>query len=150
MNETQRKEILDLLAQGKISIDETVQMLSEEDNLPSSSIDEPVHKVDISTNSPDEIGSEKDQKVEKSVSGENRPKWLRIKVSNLENGKNKVSINIPFGLVEFGIGIANVFSPPNDQFKFDRVKEFVAASEPGILIDVEDNDSNEHVKVFLD
>ncbi len=163
MDENQRKEILDLLAKGKISIEETVQLLSDEIDVSSQNVDEPVHKVDLSTtqhlaeeiiieNEEDENKPASDQGLEgvKSSSKNKNPKWLRIKVSNLDSGKNKVSVNIPFSLVEFGIGMANVFSPENDRFQVENIKEFVAETESGVLVDVEDSDSNEHVKIFIE
>jgi len=167
MNENQRKEILDLLAKGKINIDEAVQMLSIDNDLGSLAVDEPIHEVDVLVDSQIEIDEDKlseqnisqeaidynpnnDLKVEKHLYGQSNPKWLRIKVSNLESGKDKVSVNIPFGLVEFGLGIANVFSTNDDQINLDQVKDIITSSESGILIEVEDNGSNEQVKIFFD
>ena len=79
-----------------------------------------------------------------------RPRWLRVQIVNTKTGKNKFSVNVPFGVVKFGLGIARVFSPEMDGVDFDEIGELISNADAGLLVDVQDEDSNEHVKIFFD
>ena len=168
MSETTRKEILDLLARGKISVDEAVVLLSEVRDQEQgvdrelSPDDAPVHKVDTLTDDAEKIViieeletavlKEKQPPVEsgKAVKDGHSPNWLRVRVRNLDTGKNKVTVNVPFGMVKFGLNIASHFSPELKDFDLRELNSFMAGAETGILVDVEDDESNEHVQVFLE
>ena len=76
------------------------------------------------------------------VSNGQKPSWFRVRVKKLDNGKSKVSVNIPLGLVKFGLSIANRFSPELDGVDLDELNEMLQNDEAGILVDVRDEESN--------
>ena len=162
-----REEILDLLSRGKISIDEAVSMLDQstlEKRSPEE--DEPLYRAEMDQGfEGDEIVKIKleEESVEKGQAEVNesipepkhngngkRPRWLRVQVVNTKTGKNKVTVNIPFGMVRFGLGLASVFSPEMKGVDLDDVREMFDNAEAGLLVDVQDDESNEHVRVFFE
>lgn len=171
-----REEILDLLARGKISIDEAVELLdhsSGQTNSLLSDDDEPLYKAEVEQGFDDaeavKIKIDDDLVTEKILVKENdfqandmmqseiknngnskQPRWLRVQVVNSETGKNKVTVNVPFAMVKFGLGIAQVFSPEMKGVDLNEINELFSNVDAGILVDVQDEDSNEHVKIFFD
>lgn len=161
-----RKEILDLLARGKISIDEAVSLLDQSEARDRySGNDEPLYKAEM-VQRPDAEEIEEIKFHEASVSPEHdvqktmpevkrdgngkQPRWLRVQVVDTRTGKNKVMVNIPFGMVKFGMGIASVFSPEIRNVDLEDVSEIFNQAEPGLLVDVQDDEDNEHVRVFFE
>lgn len=154
-----RKEILDLLAGGKISVDEAATLLSQA-------------VVDTSAGAPPEPPAapeppeppEQDWQVEEGafklekepaleaepeLKPKQKPGWFRVRVNNLETGKSKVSVNIPVRMLKFGFTVASHFTPQMD-VNMRELEEMLADGERGILVDVRDEESNEHVQLYLD
>jgi hypothetical protein len=77
-------------------------------------------------------------------------RWFRVRVKNLETGKNKVSVNIPMPMVKFGLKIGRQFSSELDQLNLDEMYNAMGNMENGMIVDVQDEESNEHVQVFID
>ena len=162
-----REEVLDLLARGKISIDEAVDLLdrSAADAGPATA-DEPLYKAEMDQGFDgedvakikisEEFGFADQPETEdmstsiKQKGNSQQPRWLRVQVLNSETGKSKVTVNVPFAMVKFGLGVARVFSPEMKGVDLDEVGELFNNAEPGILVDVQDDESNEHVKVFFE
>lgn len=169
-----REEILDLLARGKISIDDAVGLLDHSSGQMDSPVsDEPLFKAEmeqgfdvteeVNIKVYDEMAAEKNLIKEKNIQLNDRtqseiknsdsskqPRWLRVQVVNSETGKNKVTVNVPFAMVKFGLGIAQVFSPEMKGVDLNEIGELFANADAGLLVDVQDDDSNEHVKIFFD
>jgi predicted HTH domain antitoxin len=175
MSETEkREEILDLLARGKISIDEAVEMLDHSSGQTNSLLsDEPLFRAemeqdfdaveevkikiddDLSTEKIPTIGEDIQsndmmQSEIKTNGNSKQPRWLRVQVVNSKTGNNKVTVNVPFAMVKFGLGIAQVFSPEIKGVDLNEINELFSNADAGILVDVQDEDSNEHVKIFFD
>jgi hypothetical protein len=155
-----RKEVLELLARGKITIDEAVILL-ESRSIPQTSAakeekvpDEEVSlKVDVSLideDEPDVLLPVEELPLPKAKSSGAEPRWLRIFVSDLTTGKSKVKVNIPFGMVKFGMGVARVFTPEEYSSSLDGITELMAGADSGLLVDVQDEEDNEHVRIYFD
>ncbi|MDX1413555.1 MAG: hypothetical protein R3293_05140 [Candidatus Promineifilaceae bacterium] len=164
-----REEILDLLSRGKITIDEAVGLLNRTSAAEQKYEQEaPVFKAEIvddeenvevaRVKEPDPIEDsavfknhviDKDNPRTRTHEGGN-PRWLRILVADLDSGKNKVSVNVPFAMVKFGLGVARVFSPEIEGVNLEEVSEMFSHAGDGLLVDVEDVESNEHVQIYLD
>lgn len=163
-----REEVLDLLSRGKISIDDAVRMLDRtETGKAGPQEDEPLYKAEMDQGySGDDIVKIKldeastvdepvtNQEAKPITSKDDRvgrqPRWLRVQVVNKQTGKNKVTVNVPFGMVKFGLGIARAFSPEMQGIELDDINEIFNQAEPGLLVDVQDDESNEHVRVFFE
>ena len=154
MSKADRKEVLDLLANGKITADEAAQLLSQptEPAAPSPPTPpEPVVAVEevepvakIKTAIAIEIDDETDYKAENT----GKPQWFKVRVTNMETGKNKVSVNIPLRMMQWGIRLGSQFTDELKGLKLDEMQHMMG--EKGMLVEVMDEDSNEHVQVYLE
>jgi hypothetical protein len=83
-----------------------------------------------------------------SAVGEPRKGWLRVRVSDTATGKTKVNVNLPLGLVDAGLNIAQQFVPDMG------VDELAAAIKDsglaGKIVDVVDEEDGEHVEIFIE
>lgn len=157
--EASRAEILDLLSRGKISIDQAVEMLDASQTAD----DGPVYKAetgqaadtdDVVALKVGEFAGLKDESetIATDAAGDEitRPRWLRVRVTNGTTGKNKVTVNVPMAMVKFGLGIARIISPDMPPIDLDEFGEMFNEVESGLLVDVQDDESNEHVRVFVE
>lgn len=120
-----RTEILKLVETGKLSATEGIQLLNSLDRAPS--IAPP---------------------PQKSVSTKGR--WLRIRVTNLTTQAPKVNVNLPLGLVSAGLRIGQRYAPELRNVDWDQVLEEVQNGANGKLVEVEDQEDNERVEIFVD
>ncbi len=164
MEPNDKYEILRLLSEGKISASEAVELLDKSGDPAGGqqpAIDETIiveksppasklNAIDHPDPEPFKIKvSEDDLAI---VDGnEKKPRWLKIRVSELSSGRNKVNISLPMGFVGFGLGIARRFGADfDDEYKIDEMWNAIKQGEHGMLVDVEDEEDNEHVQIFLD
>lgn len=121
----ERMKILNMIREGKISAEEGAKLLSA-------------------------LGdSEKPTRTPSSrTSGE--PRWFRVRVTDLVNGKTKVSVNIPFGLMEWGMQIGAQFAPEVGDLDFEQLKEMLESGVEGKVVDVIDEEDGEHVEIFIE
>jgi hypothetical protein len=164
---TSRVEILDLLARGKIGVDEAARMLREATDAGSAKAAdaEPIKEtVKPNGEGRDEVADEvilieeeadgssmvaKAAEVEPAVGAE-EPRWLRIRVSNLETGKDKVLVNIPFGMVRFGLNVARWFASDLKNADLSGFEDVMTGARRGVLVDVHDEESNEQVEIYVE
>ncbi len=143
MSKPSRMEILDLLSNGKITAAEAADLLSNVGESaqkaapppPAAKAPEPV-KVAATIPNSGESGQE--------------PNWFRVRVANLETGKNRVTVNIPVKMMKFGLKIGSRFSPEIENLDWNELTGMIQDMKIGMLVDVQDEDSNEHVQVYLD
>ena len=145
-NAEKRQEILQLLATGKITVEEATKMLSGESQ-PESIVEKqpkPASELD------ELIKVEPDPALKYTrKNGRTRPSWLRVRVSDMKTGKNKVTVNVPMRLVRFGMSVGSRFSPELEGLDWDELSEFLD-SERGMLVDVQDEEDGEHVQIFVE
>lgn len=141
-----RKEILDLLAKGKITAVEAAEMLSTSSQTKKQT--SPPEPEALKAEIP--VEEEVDIKTAvKSTTNPNSPRWLRVRVRNMETGKNKVSVNLPFGMFKFGFNMARNFTSSLDGIDIDEMAATLKQNEDGMLVEVQDEESNEQVQIFL-
>jgi hypothetical protein len=161
-----RTEVLELLAKGKISIDEAVNLLDR----PESAAAEVVKSESLTDiNSTIEVNKSAGKEVVKDMlnsedleveiedipmpvekPSRKEPRWLRIHVGDLTTGKSKVKVNIPFGMVKFGLGLAQIFAPQEYGSNFEQIGDMMAEADSGVLVDVQDVEDNEHVRIYFE
>ncbi|MBX3056650.1 MAG: hypothetical protein KF770_09275 [Anaerolineae bacterium] len=135
---TSRKEILELLANGKITADEAAELLSQ-----------PAAPAAEETAVPD-VKLLKEEEAIQARNGGKKPGWLHVRVRDLESGRNKVTVNIPLGMVKFGMKIGGRFSPELNGLDWNELETMMNDMESGLLVDVQDEEGGEHVQVFVD
>lgn len=140
MSKPSRMEILELLSNGKITAVEAASLLSDIDT-PAEAAPPPVEEMpEVATLKAAEAGSENGPE----------PSWFRVRVSNLETGKNRVTVNIPVRMMKFGLKIGSRFSPEIGDLDWNELTGMMKDMKTGMLVDVQDEESNEHVQVYLD
>lgn len=174
MNTTDRSAILNMLATGKITAAEAMDLLDKKepvaqdppesvgatDAIKASEMAQSVYEDELSI---EEIKAEKsgntdpfkgltitEDDVLLQKDGQ-RPRWLKIRVRDLGTGRNKVSVTLPLGLVSFGLGIARRFGADfDDDHNVDELWRQLKEGQRGVLVDVEDEEDNEQVQIYLD
>jgi len=148
-----RSDVLQLLADGKITAVEAAALLSS-----SKPVEEPVD-VDLALDASkagEEIEIDIDEPVQKpvkqtAVSGNGRqPTWFRIRVNDLDTGRSKVSVNIPVKMLNLGLRIGRRFSRELDELDWDEIGGLMNDLEQGMLVEVKDETSHEHVQLFFE
>lgn len=79
-------------------------------------------------------------------------KWLRIRVTNREGGKEKVSVNLPIGLVNVGMKLGTKFVPELHDLDPADISEAIEAIKRGAsgkIVEVDD-EHGEHVEIFVE
>jgi hypothetical protein len=121
----ERMKILNMINEGKITAEEGSKLLSALTRR-----------------------SEKSKKVAKrGLTGQ----WLRVRVTDMSTGKAKVNVNVPMKLVDAGLNIAAQFTPEMEGAQMmDAVKEALAENIQGKIVDVVDEEDQEHVEIFIE
>ncbi len=121
----ERMKILNMINEGKITAEEGSKLLSALTRR-----------------------SEKPKKVSKSGLSN---RWLRVRVTDMSTGKAKVNVNVPMKLVDAGLNIAAQFTPEMEGAQMmDAVKEALAENIRGKIVDVIDEEDQEHVEIFIE
>ncbi len=81
-------------------------------------------------------------------------KWLKIRVQTMDDNP-KVNVNIPISLVEVGLKLAKKFDPKLedaalDQIDLDEIIEAVKNGAEGKLVDVEDEENQTKVQIYVE
>jgi hypothetical protein len=82
--------------------------------------------------------------------GPSEPRWFRVRVTDLESGKNKVSVNLPMSLVDVGTRMGARFAPELEDMDFDDIVEQIKSGAQGKIIEVEDTEGGERVEIYVE
>jgi len=77
-------------------------------------------------------------------------RWFRVRVTDLKTGKVKVNVNIPMALVNVGIKMGARFVPNAKETDLEKLAEAMRSGAQGKVVDVEDDESEERVEVFVE
>ncbi len=79
------------------------------------------------------------------------PRWFRVRVTHADSGRSKASINIPLSLMDWGLRIGAQFAPEVGQVDLRELNRILEQDGVGgKIIDVLDEDDNEHVEIFVE
>ena len=78
------------------------------------------------------------------------PGWLRVRVTDLESGRPKASVNLPLCLVRTAARWGSHFAPETQGFDWDELVDALQEGAWGRIVDVEDDSSGERVQVFVE
>ena len=121
----ERMKILKMINDGKISAEEGSQLLS--------------------------ALSQRSDKPHSTARRSLSKQMLRVRVTDMSTGKAKVNVNVPMKLVDAGINIAAQFIPEmeNEQM-MEAIKEALSENLSGKIVDVIDEEDQEHVEIFIE
>jgi hypothetical protein len=77
-------------------------------------------------------------------------RWLHIRVTDLDSGRQKVNVNLPLAWVEVGMKIGARYQPEIAGFDINALVQQIHVGAEGKLIEVEDLEDNERVEIFVD
>ncbi len=77
-------------------------------------------------------------------------RWFRVRVSDVKNGRSKANINIPLGLMEWGLQVGAQFAPEVAEIDLAQLSEMLEAGAMGKIVDVVDEEDGEHVEIFIE
>jgi hypothetical protein len=125
----ERIRILKLIQEGKVTAEEGAKLLSA---LSSSAT------------------KTKKTRVPTGASGGKTPRWFRVRVTDLVTGKTKTSVNIPLGLMEWGLKIGAQYAPEVQGLDMNQLTEMLQAGAMGKVVDVIDEEDGEHVEIYIE
>ncbi|MBE2235422.1 MAG: hypothetical protein IAE85_18140 [Anaerolinea sp.] len=77
-------------------------------------------------------------------------RWLRVRVTDAQTGRNKVNVTIPMGLVDVGLKMGARFAPEMEGFDLTHLAEMVRSGATGKLVEVQDREDGELVEIFVE
>ena len=134
--ETKRREILQMLAKGSISADEASELLGQLKNEPAA--------VPPAPEAP-----EPPQVPEPPSATRGKPRWLNVRVTDAATQRDKVSVRIPLSLARVGLRMGAKFAPEIEEIEWDDVLSELSATDVGTLVEVQDEEDGEHVRIFI-
>ena len=120
----ERIQILEMVEEGKITASEAMELLN---------------------------ALERNQE---DIVPKNKAKWLKVRVNTMED-ETKVNVNIPIALVDVGLKLAKTYDPKLkesglDKINIDEILEAVKNGAEGKIVDVEDEENQTRVKVYVE
>ena len=125
----ERMRILKLIQEGKITAEEGAKLLSA-----------------LSSNA----GKTKKLRPTPSSVGSKQARWFRVRVTDMASGKTKTSVNIPLGLMEWGLQIGAQYAPDLGGLDTEQLMEMLQSGAMGKIVDVIDEEDGEHVEIFIE
>lgn len=77
-------------------------------------------------------------------------RWLRIRVSDIESGRQRVAVNLPLKWLSVGLRIGARFSPEVAGLDANELLAILQSGANGQVVDVEDLDDGERVQIFIE
>ncbi|MDT8307504.1 MAG: hypothetical protein RRC07_16345 [Anaerolineae bacterium] len=145
MNADERREILDLVAAGKLSPEQASLLLQGEPATVSALAGAAEQAEQVIPVEEDEV-----EMVKQEEKGEPRGRWLHIHVNDLKSGDRRVSVNVPLGLLRAGLALGGQVSPELRRFSWDDLSAALIDEQGGLIVEVKDEEDGEHVQIFVD
>ncbi len=77
-------------------------------------------------------------------------RWLRVRITDTLTNENKVSINIPMGLVRTGIRMGARFVPSDSEIDYQELMDAIQGGETGKIFEMIDEDQGERVEIWAE
>lgn len=122
MDTAERLRILQMLEEGKITAEEAAALLRA-------------------------LGGRKPGPAGPSPT--DKARCLRVRVTDIGSGKNKVNITIPLSLVRVGLRIAERFTPETE-VDWQGLAEAITGGAIGKIVEIEDGEDNERVEIYVE
>lgn len=148
---TTRMDILRMLSQGEIDVDRAAEMLSSAlDDMPPAPPPPPPSDAPLPPEPPPARAAYPPPPPPPVPQAPGN-RWLHIHVSDLASGRSRVRVNVPLGLVKFGLKLGARFT---DELDADTLRDVMDALDEnpisGTLVEVEDESDNERVHIYVD
>lgn len=149
MTPEERREILEMVASGKISADEASTLLQGDE--PAQSIASPSTEqvIPVEEESADPMKGAAAQSPSGAAAPSKRGRWLHIHINDLKSGNRRVSVNVPLGLVRAGLALGESVAPELGRFNWSGLTTALD-EQGGMIVEVKDEEDGEHVQIFVD
>jgi len=77
-------------------------------------------------------------------------RYMRVRVTDTFSGKTKVSVNLPLGLVDAGLNIASNFMPDLGENTAMEIGDAIREGLTGKIVDVFDEEDGEHIEIYIE
>lgn len=124
----ERKRILKLIQEGKITAEEGAKLLNALGSSDSSSKRRPMPA----------------QRSGKTAC------WVRVRVTDVATGKTKTTVNIPLGLIDWGLQIGAQYAPEVGGLDLNQLSEMLDEGTMGKIVDVINEEDGEHVEIYVE
>ena len=119
----ERIKILKMVEEGKISSEEAARLLK---TLSQSKADQPAQK------------------------DKRDPRWLRVRVTDMERNKTSVNVNLPVELVNVGLRLGARFIPEVEGVDLDELYQALREGMTGKIVDVVDEEEGQRVEIYVE
>jgi len=130
----ERVKILKMVQDGRISAEQAVQLLE--------ALEEGARRA-AARERPQPFGAP-------PSTGAKGGRWFRVLVTDTRTGKARVNIRIPVGLVNAGMKMGARFAPGVEGLDARQLMHHLSSGETGKIIDVYNDDEDEHIEVFIE
>ena len=90
------------------------------------------------------------EKEQPPLRGTSQPRWFRVRVTDTDNGRHKININIPIGLVNVGMKMGARFTSEIEGFNYEEIAEAIRTGKQGKIVDYDNDDESERVEIFIE
>lgn len=149
MDPEQRREILEKLAAGQMTAVEAADLLNLGADADESEATETVPPR-AEKPAPEKPPAEKMPAPQPAAAPGKRPNRLRIQIQDADTGRHKVTVNLPVRMLRLGLKIGSRFAPELSGLHWDEIDDLLQNAEPGVLVEVEDHEGGEQVKIFFE
>jgi hypothetical protein len=129
MNATnERMLILRMIEEGKVSAEEGAKLLSS-------------------------VSQEPGSRPKAMVAQQKNPggaQWFRVRVSDSQTGKMKALVNLPIGLMDWGLRVGAQFAPEVEGLDLQELSEILKSGADGKIVEVIDEEDGEHVEIYIE
>lgn len=77
-------------------------------------------------------------------------RFLRIRVTSNETGRERVSVNIPMNLVNVALRMGARFAPEMDNMEISEIMEAIRHGARGKIVDVDSVETGEKVEIYVE
>jgi hypothetical protein len=138
--ETKRREVLQMLANGSITAEEAGDLLLQ------------IKADDAKAVVPEAPAVPEPIQVEPEAAGTRHGKtarWLNVRVTDTESGRDRVSVRIPLSLARIGLRMGAKFAPEMEGIDWDEVMNELTGAAEQTIVEVNDQDDGELVRIYL-
>ncbi|MBN1286923.1 MAG: hypothetical protein JXB47_16105 [Anaerolineae bacterium] len=118
----ERLRILKMIEEGKINADEGAQLLQA------------LHGASRPAAAP----------------GEPERRWFRLRVTDIETGEVKATVNVPLKLVQVGARMGARFVPNVAGVDIEAIMARIREGQAGVILDVIDDKAGERFEIFVE
>ena len=76
--------------------------------------------------------------------------WFKVRVSDSKTGKMKALVNLPIGLMDWGLRVGAQFAPEMEGLDLGELSEVLRSGADGKIVEVIDEEDGEHVEIYIE